>query len=113
MKVAVIGSRNVQTPDLSTLLPQGCNEIVSGGARGVDSCAAAYARTHGLILTEFLPDYQRFGRAAPLVRNRQIVDYADCVLAIWDGSSRGTKYVIRYCETTGTPCRVILAEKNT
>lgn len=54
--------------------------------------------SHGLKLTEFLPDYRRYGRAAPLVRNREIVAYADQVLAFWDGKSPGTKYVIDQCK---------------
>ena len=51
-----------------------------------------------------------FGRQAPLQRNDAIVDYADFVLAIWDGRSRGTKYVIDRCRKTGTPVRVLLAD---
>lgn len=67
-------------------------------AKGIDTCAREYALSHGLKLTEFLPDYRRYGRAAPLVRNREIVAYADQVLAFWDGKSPGTKYVIDQCK---------------
>ena len=107
MKVAIIGSRSVQVQNFDDYIPKDCTEIVSGGAAGVDRCAAAYAAAHGLPLTEFLPQYDRYGRGAPIVRNKQIVDYADTVLAFWDGVSRGTLSVINYCEQTGTPCRVI------
>ncbi|MBR6740684.1 MAG: DUF2493 domain-containing protein [Clostridia bacterium] len=110
MKVAVIGSRNIIVPNLAEYLPEDCDEIVSGGARGVDSCAADYARRNGLKLTEFLPEYDKYGRGAPIVRNKLIVDYADTVLAFWDGSSRGTLSVIRYCEQTGKPCKIIRFE---
>lgn len=73
------------------------SEIVSGGARGVDMAARSYALSHGLKLTEFLPQYERYGRAAPIRRNVQIVDDADFVIAFWDGANRGTKFVIEYC----------------
>ena len=106
MKIAIVGSRGVTVTDIGRYL-SGCEEIVSGGAKGVDSCAAAYAKEAGIPLTVFLPQYARYGRAAPLVRNREIVDYADEVLAFWDGHSRGTLSVIRYAEKTGKPCRVI------
>ena len=56
--------------------------------------------------TEFLPDYARYGRAAPLRRNVQIVAYADLVLAFWDGKSRGTRFVIDQCRKQGVPVRV-------
>ena len=61
----------------------------------------------GLKLTVFLPDYERYGRSAPLVRNKDIVNYADTVIAFWDGVSRGTYFVINYCKKTATPCTVI------
>ncbi|MCI9552371.1 MAG: DUF2493 domain-containing protein, partial [Acutalibacter sp.] len=85
MKVAIVGSRGLQIPDLEIYLPQGTSEIVSGGAKGVDICAREYALSHNLKLTEFLPEYQRYGRFAPLKRNLQIIQYADQVLAFWDG----------------------------
>lgn len=108
MKVAVIGSRAITNLDLTPYLPPDCTEILSGGARGVDTCAADYARAHGLLLTELRPDYRRYGRGAPHVRNRAIVDGADTVLAFWDGRSRGTASVINYCKKVGKPCRVFL-----
>ena len=107
MKVAVIGTRSLYVADIGSHLPQGCTEIVSGGARGVDTCAANYAHDVGLKLTEFYPDYDRYGKVAPLVRNREIVDYADRVVAFWDGESGGTRYVINYCQAVGKICDII------
>ncbi len=101
MKIAVVGSRGIDEIDIGELLPDGATEIVTGGARGVDTCAAAYAEKHGLALTVFLPEYEKYGRAAPLVRNRRIVDCADAVVAVWDGRSKGTFSVISYCKRVG------------
>ena len=108
MKVAVIGSKNLVVQDLGIYLPEETMEIVSGGAKGIDTCAREYANAKGLKLTEFLPDYKRYGRGAPLKRNLQIIEYADCVLAFWDGQSRGTKFVIEHCKTQSKPVRVFL-----
>lgn len=108
MKIAVIGSRGLTVPDLGKYLPADTTEIVSGGARGVDACAREYARRHGLKLTEFLPDYAQYGRQAPLRRNLQIIDYADQVLAFWDGQSHGTAYVIRQCRRQKRPIRLFV-----
>ena len=90
MKVAVIGSRNITLNNLGDYLPEGLTEIVSGGAKGVDTYARQYANEHNIKLTEFLPEYNRYKRGAPLKRNIQIAEYADKVLAFWDGKSRGT-----------------------
>ena len=108
MKVAIIGSRNLGVIGLENFLPENVTEIVSGGARGVDTCAREYAQAHGIQLTEFLPDYTRYGRSAPLKRNLEIIAYADLVLAFWDGKSHGTKYVIDNCQKQVVPIRVYL-----
>lgn len=106
MKVAVIGSRNLKVDDLGKYLPDGVTEIVSGGARGVDTCAREYALAKGIKLTEFLPEYDKYGRGAPLRRNITIIEYSDLVLAFWDGRSHGTKYVIDNCKKRGVPVKV-------
>jgi len=110
VKVAVIGSRNITVPNLGDYLPDGCSEIISGGAKGVDTSAREYAESHGIKLTEFLPNYSKFGRGAPLKRNLEIIKASDTVLAFWDGKSRGTKYVIDNCKKLGKPVRIIQLE---
>ena len=108
MKVAVIGSRGLSVTDLGRYLPENTTEIVSGGARGVDTSAREYALSHGIKLTEFLPEYTRFGRSAPLKRNITIIESADIVLAFWDGKSRGTKFVIDNCRRLGVEVRIYI-----
>ncbi|MBR1811190.1 MAG: hypothetical protein IJ766_06040 [Clostridia bacterium] len=98
MKVAIIGSRNLKIENLKNYIPTETTEIVSGGAKGIDACAREYANKNGLILTEFLPEYDRYQRGAPLRRNIQIIEYADIVIAFWDEKSKGTKYVIDECK---------------
>ena len=110
MKVAVIGSRSLTAPDLAAYLPPETTEIISGGAKGIDACAREYALTHGLRLTEFLPEYNRYGRAAPLKRNEKIVAYADVILAFWDGSSHGTAHTLKEAERQKKKTVVIPAE---
>ena len=110
MKVAVIGSRGLHVDDLRQYLPKETTEIVSGGAKGIDSDARAYAQAHGIPLKEFLPEYQKYGRGAPLKRNLLIIEYADVVLAFWDGESRGTKYGIDHCRKMNVPVNVITLE---
>lgn len=102
MKVAIIGSRGLHVNDFTPYLPDGVTEIVSGGARGIDTSAREYAKWHNLKLTEFLPEYDKYGgKSAPHIRNDKIIDYADIVLAFWDGRSRGTRSVIEKCKQRG------------
>ena len=100
MKLAIVGSRNLTVEDLGAYLPE--------GARGVDACARIYAHAHGIPIKEFLPDYPHYGRGAPLRRNREIIAYADALLAFWDGQSHGTKHTIELCRQAEKPVTVIL-----
>lgn len=112
MKVAIIGSRNLTVNNLQKYLPNDTTEIVSGGAKGIDSCAKSYALANGIKLTEFLPEYNKYGRGAPLKRNLQIIQYADLVIAFWDGKSRGTEYVIKNCKIENKPVTIYLKRLN-
>ncbi len=112
MKIAIVGSRKISISNFEKFVSLD-DEIVSGGALGVDSCAAEYAKKNGIILTEFLPNYKRYGRAAPIKRNKEIVDYADKIIAFWDGKSKGTLSVIQYAEKIKKPCEIVIVDSNT
>ena len=95
MKIAIIGSRKLVVEQIENYLPEHISEIVSGGATGIDTCAREYALKRGISFKEFLPDYPRYGKAAPLLRNIQIIEYADEIYAFWDGKSTGTMFTVR------------------
>lgn len=107
VKVAVIGSRGVRVNNLETFIPDNVTEIISGGAKGVDTSAKEYAKKHNIKLTEFLPDYRRYGRGAPLKRNISIIQNADLILAFWDGKSKGTKHVIENAKKMEVTIKII------
>ncbi len=108
MKIAIIGSRTLQVQHLNLFLPDNVTEIVSGGASGIDSYAKKYALDNNIKYTEFLPDYKQYGRKAPLIRNIEIIDYSDMVLAFWDGKSKGTRFVIEHCKRNKKKSEYIL-----
>ena len=110
MKVAVIGSRSLRIIDIEKYLPENTTEIVSGGVGVVDKSAREYAYENSIFLKDFFPDYERYGRLALLKRNLSIIDYADKVLAFWDGKSQGIKYVINRCEKSSVPLKIIMCK---
>ena len=69
-------------------------EIVSGGASGADALGERYAKDRGYKLKIFPADWATHGRKAGPIRNREMAEYADALLAYWDGKSRGTKNMI-------------------
>ncbi len=111
IKIAIVGSRSLINVSIDPYIPKDTKEIVSGGAKGIDFLAAKYANEKKLKLTEFLPQYEKYGRAAPIVRNKEIVNYADRVIVFWDGSSKGAASVIRYAEKIKKPLQVIRINK--
>ena len=108
MKLAIIGSRNIVIKNLEQYLPCDIKEIISGGAPGIDRIAAEYAKKENIPLIEFLPDYRRYKRGAPLIRNQQIAEYADEALVFWNGQSNGTKYTIKLFQKLNKKITVII-----
>ena len=110
MKIAIVGSRSITEVNIGKYISE-CDEIVSGGALGVDACAAEYAHKNGIKLTEFLPQYSRFGRAAPIIRNQKIVDYSDKIIVFWDGKSKGTEHTVKYAQKLGKQIKIVIYDK--
>ena len=112
LKIGIIGSREIDDINDAVLLieenlPDGCSEIVSGGAEGIDKAAKISAKRLSLQYTCFLPEYDKFGKSAPIVRNQKIVDYSDEILAFWDFKSKGTQNGILESIKTQKPVKII------
>ncbi len=108
MKVAVVGSRSIGNADISRYIPPDADLIISGGAVGVDTLAEEYADSHGIKKLILYPDYELYGKSAPLIRDKLIVDHADLVIAVWDGVSSGTEFTISYAKRRGVPCEIYI-----
>lgn len=76
-------------------------EIVCGKARGADSLGERWGKEHHVSVVEFPADWDKYGRSAGVRRNKQMGDYADTLIAFWDGRSRGTRHMIDYAKERG------------
>lgn len=98
--MAVIGSRTfADFPFLTTSLDTVNKEypftcIVSGGAIGADQLGEKYARQHSIPTLIFKPDWKKHGKSAGFIRNHDILEHSDVVVAFWDGISKGTSHSI-------------------
>ena len=108
MKLLISGSRGITDFDLAPYIPKNTDTIICGGAKGVDQIAEAYADRMHLAKMIVRPQYERFGRAAPLKRNEEMLRMADEVLIIWDGVSRGTEYTAKKAKDMQKPLRMVL-----
>ena len=107
MKLLVAGSRSIKEFDLSPYIPDDVDEIISGGANGIDAIAEKYADDHRISKHIIRPKYHLYKKGAPIKRNREMVDLADAVLVIWDGKSRGAMSTASYAEEKSIPLTVI------
>ena len=103
MKLMIAGSRSITDFDLSSYIPDNVDTIISGGAKGIDTLAEQYAIDHKLSRYIIMPNYNRYGKAAPIKRNQQMVDMADAVLVVWDGRSKGALSTINYAKKQSKP----------
>lgn len=108
--LAVVGTRtfddmNLFRETMKEFFP--IKKIISGGATGADQLAKEWAHKQEIAYEEYLPDWNRYGKRAGPLRNEQIVNSANSLLAFWDGKSRGTKSSIDLANKKGIPVRII------
>lgn len=106
MKAAIVGSRSLEPELPCELIGTDFSQIISGGAKGIDTSARNYAKKHRIQILEILPEYDLYGRAAPLKRNDWILTLADIVYIFWDGKSRGSDYMIKSCRKLQKPMKL-------
>jgi len=117
MKVVIAGGRDIGFDDAwkgivlslreTGLVPA---EIVSGGASGVDSVAKQYAEYQEIPFKLFPADWTGLGRKAGPIRNQQMAEYGDYLIAVWDGKSRGTYNMISQMRLLKKPVHIHVLE---
>ena len=113
MKLAIVGSRSFN--DYSLLEKTMAEKfkvsdielVVSGGATGADLLGEAWAKTNGIPVKIFYPDWANKGRAAGYARNVEIIKAADEVIVFFDGVSKRSQHSIDIAEKQGKPCHVV------
>ena len=107
MKLLIAGSRSITDFDLAPYIPDDVDEIISGGARGIDALAEKYADEHKLSKHILRPKYHLYKRGAPIKRNMEMIEMADAVLVVWDGRSRGAQSTVKHAEKLKKTIKVI------
>jgi len=119
MKTIICGSRWINNYFLIDVSIQAAEkekgikitEIVTGGCSGIDQLAENYAKEHGIRLSIFPANWSKYDLSAGAIRDQQMVDYADALIAIWDSQSRGTQITINMAMKKGIPVYIRLYGK--
>jgi hypothetical protein len=99
MKTIIAGSRSMRMCDVESAI-SAClwafdiTEVVSGCAQGADRCGERWADVWKIPIKRFPADWKTHGKAAGVIRNRQMAEYADALIAVYDGTSPGTAHMI-------------------
>lgn len=116
MKIIVAGSRNFNDyellkAELNLLIAPNVIDrevvIVSGTASGADQLGERYATENNLPVVRFPADWNKYGKSAGYVRNKQMAEYATHCVCFWDGKSKGTKMMISLAKSNGLKTEVI------
>ena len=119
MKLIIAGSRTIT--DIEVLhkaidkfdLGGKFDEVVEGGARGVDRLARELAKNFGIRYTTFNADWEGQGKKAGYLRNQKMAAYGDVLLAVWDGESKGTSHMIDIMREAKKPTFIYNIKTNT
>ena len=105
MKTIIAGSRDINEFDtVKEAIEESkfkITEIVSGGCRGVDWLGECYGNENEISTKSFPADWKQHGKAAGPIRNREMAEYADALIAVWDGQSKGTANMIQEAKEKG------------
>ena len=102
MKTIIAGSRNITDREALTRAISECpwsdqiSEVICGCAGGADAMGKTWAKERGVPVSEFPADWDSHGRSAGPIRNRQMAEYGDALIALWDGRSGGTANMIAH-----------------
>lgn len=113
-RIIIAGSRDFNNYELlknkldSLLANKNDIEIVSGTCNGADLLGERYGLENNYPINRFPADWDKFGKRAGPLRNEQMADNTDALVAFWDGKSRGTNDMIENAKKRGLLVRVIL-----
>ena len=105
MKTIIAGSRGIHDYSLvvDAIEKSGFSitEVVSGGALGPDTLGELWGHRNDIPVKRFPAQWSQYGKAAGLLRNREMAEYADAAIVVWDGESRGSRNMIAEARKRG------------
>lgn len=112
MRTIIAGGRKVWDPRKLYEALSKCGwsvtRVVCGGAEGADSLGEEWAKSVGIPVDYYLADWSKYGRKAGMIRNKEMSENAEALIALWDGESKGTANMINLAKRKGLRVHVEL-----
>ena len=86
-------------------------EFISGNARGIDRLGERYAKEHNIPVRIFKPDWKQFGKAAGVIRNKDMAREATHAIIIRKNQSKGSTHMANFCKQLNVPHYLLDIEK--
>ena len=108
MKYIIAGGRDfnnraIMFPILSKHISNMSDTIISGDARGADALGAEWAAHFQIPIQHFPAQWDKYGKSAGFIRNAEMGEEADALIAFWDGKSKGTAHMIKTMKRNNKP----------
>ena len=81
--------------------------VISGTANGADKLGEEWASIGNIPIERYPADWATYGKRAGYVRNAEMAEVADCLVACWDGESKGTGHMIEIAKKKGMPVHIL------
>lgn len=125
MKIIIAGSRHITDVTqvwmaisqfhhdlVMSTFSEGITEVVCGCAKGVDTLGEQWAEQFSVPIKRFPADWTQYGRRAGVLRNVQMAKYADALLCIWDGKSKGSEHMLKAAAQFDIIRREVIMERS-
>jgi len=105
MRTIIAGSRTITSYKMLLVAIRKCGWvptiILCGDARGADKLGEEWAKRNNVPVEHYPADWDGLGKKAGYVRNSEMVQNADALIALWDGNSKGTEHTIHLAKEKG------------
>lgn len=107
MKVIIAGSRTITDYSCLTnairMAKFDVTEVVCGMAAGADRLGQKWAIANNIPIREMPANWSKHGKPAGMIRNKQMAEYADAAIILWDGKSKGARNMLDEMKRVGKP----------
>ena len=111
MRTIIAGSRSItnyeEVKKYLYVYREDISKVLCGCAKGVDEIRKQFAYEYTIPIEYYPADWNKYGKQAGFIRNQDIIDNCDGVIAFWDEKSNGTRDSLNKAKNQNKPIKII------